>query len=423
MGARPQPGRPVRLRRAAGRGDLGRRGLSSAERQSRACSPSTSSSCPRFTPWRSRTRELVCARRLPRDGDRRQRARLAGAAPRRRPSSASGVGAARQIASDLLRGAGLEDELEDRAGTARCSARLARDRARSATRPHGDESRYPLSVDGRRSARCTWPRGAVVDAPPASSRRSASLLAVRRARAAVRGRRSRPRPCDGATTIKTAVIRAVSHDLRTPLGDDRAGPRRLESAKLAAHRRRPRRAARHDPPRARAAQAPRREPPRPLATPGRRRRPGAELWTARRARRAGGRRVGAPDRSRSSRPTMPPVRVDAVQIQRASSTCSRTRFASRRRAKPYVRVTATRKELIVRVVDHGPGVPEDEQERIFEPFHRVGDRAARSRARARDRARLRRGERRPALGRVAHRSGRLVRARPARRRAPGRAGG
>ena len=61
-----------------------------------------------------------------------------------------------------------------------------------------------------------------------------------------------------------------------------------------------------------------------------------------------------------------------------------------------VQVSATASEAVVRVIDHGPGVPAEERERIFEPFQR-GARTARPRrgARARDRARLRRGERRP----------------------------
>jgi two-component system sensor histidine kinase KdpD len=37
----------------------------------------------------------------------------------------------------------------------------------------------------------------------------------------------------------------------------------------------------------------------------------------------------------------------------------------------HVRVTTTRSEVIVRIVDHGPGIPEAELERIFEPFTRV----------------------------------------------------
>ncbi len=39
-------------------------------------------------------------------------------------------------------------------------------------------------------------------------------------------------------------------------------------------------------------------------------------------------------------------------------------------AHVVVRITATRKEAIVRVVDQGHGVPEGELERVFEPFYR-----------------------------------------------------
>jgi two-component system sensor histidine kinase KdpD len=39
----------------------------------------------------------------------------------------------------------------------------------------------------------------------------------------------------------------------------------------------------------------------------------------------------------------------------------------------HVHITATRQEAIVRVVDQGPGVPDAELERVFEPFYR-GDR-------------------------------------------------
>ncbi len=39
-------------------------------------------------------------------------------------------------------------------------------------------------------------------------------------------------------------------------------------------------------------------------------------------------------------------------------------------AHVVVRITATRKEAIVRVVDQGPGVPAGELERVFEPFYR-----------------------------------------------------
>jgi two-component system sensor histidine kinase KdpD len=41
----------------------------------------------------------------------------------------------------------------------------------------------------------------------------------------------------------------------------------------------------------------------------------------------------------------------------------------------HVKVTATRKELLIRVTDRGPGVPDEERERIFEPFHRIAGRS------------------------------------------------
>ena len=39
-----------------------------------------------------------------------------------------------------------------------------------------------------------------------------------------------------------------------------------------------------------------------------------------------------------------------------------------------VRLTATRQDVLIRVTDRGPGIPEAERERIFEPFHRVAGR-------------------------------------------------
>jgi two-component system sensor histidine kinase KdpD len=39
----------------------------------------------------------------------------------------------------------------------------------------------------------------------------------------------------------------------------------------------------------------------------------------------------------------------------------------------HVRIAATRKEAIVRVTDQGPGLGEDQLERVFEPFYRGRD--------------------------------------------------
>ena len=117
----------------------------------------------------------------------------------------------------------------------------------------------------------------------------------------------------------------------------------------------------------------------------------------------------------------PLVNVDPVQIQRvlANFVENALKF-SPPPAHVHVRITATRQEAIVRVVDQGPGLAASELERVFEPFYRSGDRPALGcRPRPCDRARVCRRERRPRLGRVATGAGGDVRPRVARRRGAG----
>ena len=74
----------------------------------------------------------------------------------------------------------------------------------------------------------------------------------------------------------------------------------------------------------------------------------------------------------------PLVEVDAAQIQRVLANLIENAIAFSPPVRAVlVRITATRKEAIVRVVDQGPGSPEAELERVFEPFYR---RAVRARA-------------------------------------------
>jgi two-component system sensor histidine kinase KdpD len=67
----------------------------------------------------------------------------------------------------------------------------------------------------------------------------------------------------------------------------------------------------------------------------------------------------------------PLVEVDATQIQRVLANLIENALKySPPDGHVVVRITATRKEAIVRVVDQGPGLAESELERVFEPFYR-----------------------------------------------------
>ena len=63
--------------------------------------------------------------------------------------------------------------------------------------------------------------------------------------------------------------------------------------------------------------------------------------------------------------------VDGGQIRRAIANLIENALKFSPPDVPvHVRITATRKEAIVRVVDQGPGLAPDELERVFEPFYR-----------------------------------------------------
>jgi len=75
--------------------------------------------------------------------------------------------------------------------------------------------------------------------------------------------------------------------------------------------------------------------------------------------------------------TSPRVEADPALLERAVANVISNALAWTRPGTP-VHVSVTERDAAVvelRVIDHGPGVPVDHRERLFEPFQRLGDRS------------------------------------------------
>jgi two-component system, OmpR family, sensor histidine kinase KdpD len=181
-----------------------------------------------------------------------------------------------------------------------------------------------------------------------------------------------------ADVIKTALLRAVSHDLRSPLtaisaageavGSDaiEADERREMAAVIVEEARRLSRLVDNllDLSRLEAGAAePRRE------------------WTS--VDEVLGAAIGelnprAEDFVLAIDPDLPPIRADSAQLERAFANVLENARRHSAGHSVSVRARAVRPlageggRLIVRVVDRGPGIPPAQLERVFEPFYRAG---------------------------------------------------
>jgi two-component system sensor histidine kinase KdpD len=284
------------------------------------------------------------------------------------------------MAADLLRGAGIEDgigRIAERAADVLgvSSVRIDLDEHAHAS---ADESPHPLTVDGRAIGVLFMPADEEPDL--ATKRRLlpalASLIGVAAERETLAREALEAETLRRSDTVKTAVIQAVSHDLRTPLATIEQALDGLESRELVlteddrvalletirVEHRRLKRLVENllDLSRLQAD-----------ATTSR-----PELWTAEELVAQALDDLHDAERVLLSAPgDLPAVHVDAAQIQRALVNV----LDNALRHTPVgetvsVRVTSTRKEILIRVTDHGPGIPDEERELIFEPFHRVAGR-------------------------------------------------
>ena len=69
---------------------------------------------------------------------------------------------------------------------------------------------------------------------------------------------------------------------------------------------------------------------------------------------------------------LPPVRADAAQLERAFANLLENAYRHSGGHPVSVRARDVGGRILLRVVDRGPGIPQAQRERVFEPFYRSG---------------------------------------------------
>ncbi len=241
----------------------------------------------------------------------------------------------------------------------------------------GDERRSALALsgaDGSQVATLLVPRDLSADGEqrlrsdvvPALG----ALVAIALRRDALQAEAVETEALRRSDDVKTAVLRAVSHDLRTPVTAIVAAGHALGSEALSATERTELSAAVVQEGEQLAAlveklldlsrlQAGHAEP----------RRDWVSLEDVILAARDGLSHAGGEVRL-SIDPDVPPIRVDAAHLERAFANLleNALRYSGGLPVSVHVRHSGSR--VVVRVVDQGPGIDSAERARIFEPFYR-----------------------------------------------------
>ena len=171
--------------------------------------------------------------------------------------------------------------------------------------------------------------------------------------------------------MKTALLRAVSHDLRSPLMTILTSASALDRGDLELAP-----DDRHELLQAIRSEAGRLDRSSPTCSTCRgcrrarrarsRRSARSTTWSCRRSAEADSERLGVTLGAGS-----PAVRADAHQIERVLVNLIENALKYSPESEPVrLQVGGTSSEVHVRVIDHGPGIPPSEVERMFEPFQR-----------------------------------------------------
>jgi two-component system sensor histidine kinase KdpD len=283
------------------------------------------------------------------------------------------------MAGDLLGGTDLADEL-DRVGVLTAGV-LGVPHARielGVEAPEERETAYPLGIAGRRVGTVLVGSEHPLDQEAANRflPALASLLAVELDRAALEAEALEAEALRRSDTIKTALLHAVSHDLRSPLTAIVAAASGLANPEVRLR----------ESDRAVLVETIRTEAERlnrlvgnlldlsrlrgGVAAPHR------ELWPVDGLVSQALEQLG-PDDGRVATELdhdAPPVRVDPVQIERVLVNLleNALKFSPpESRIRVWTEITGS--DLLVHVLDTGPGVSAEMREAVFEPFRRGDD--------------------------------------------------
>ena len=186
-------------------------------------------------------------------------------------------------------------------------------------------------------------------------------------------------PLAEADRMRTALLNAVSHDLRTPIASAKAAVSSLRSPEVDLERAGPAGAARQRRRGARPAHRAGHQPARPVAAAGRRavgRRRARSASTTSSAGRSTTPRRGAPDRGRRARRRCPRCSADAGLLERVIANLVENALRYTPAGEPVRVAASTHGDMVeLRVIDRGPGIPPDERESVFAPFQRRDDHA------------------------------------------------